>query len=415
MIPHPPEKEPKLPGFEMPALPAGEQAEISDAVEVLREIGLLEPVSELDVYHGRVEGLDEAGQWAIDPDFDNAGNNSGNRNVNQRPTLYASGFDEALKFGQQRGASIVRDLVRERVIEHVGNYTGEQKQEWLDRLNREEQETWADMEKRGVDYDPGYDKPKVYKEEDLDEAQIRTEAFRLRREGHEIVGGYWEEEAQAYQVSVYAIESDDPALSILDEDFDLNALREDEQKENMERLQEALDTLAPDLDEMIPEELGSAGTELKQRVIDEFNHRLRRGPEANEEPTLSQEDVERISDDMELPADQVRILAGSLNARALWLRDATAAMNLFLGKHYSLPYRVDDDFAAPEDTTTYMDGDRVIPLNILYLSTLFQRAGIIGEEAEVKSATLGKMLKVVSFFDLRHLKATYAPAEKPAE
>jgi hypothetical protein len=57
----------------------------------------------------------------------------------------------------------------------------------------------------------------------------------------------------------------------------------------------------------------------------------------------------------------------------------------------------------------------VIPLNILYLSTLFQRAGIIGEEAEVKSATLGKMLKVVSFFDLRHLKATYAPAEKPAE
>lgn len=410
-----PEKEPKLPAIEAPVLSGGEQGEISDAIEVLREIGLLEPVAELDVYHGRVESLDEAGKWTIDPNFDNAGNNSGNRNVNQRPTLYASGFDEALKFGQQRGASVVRDLVRERVIEHVGNYTGEQKQEWLDRLNREEQETWAEMERRGVDYNPGYNQPKIYTVQDLDESQIRSEAFRLRREGHEIVSRYWDEESQDYQVSVYAIESDDPTLSVLDEDFDLNALREDEQKDNMEKLQGALDTLAPDLDEMIPEELGTAGPELKRRIIDEFNGRIRRGPEAEGEPTLSQEDVDRISNEMELPTEHVRTLAGSLNAKALWIRDATAAMNLFLGKHHSISFRISKDFEVPVETDTYMDGKREIPVNTSYLSRLFQRAGIVGEEAEVKSATLGKMLKVVSFFDLGHLKAAYIPAEQSGE
>lgn len=413
---HTPEKEPITPVIEAPVLSAGEQQEVVGAVETLRELGLLESVGGLDVYHGRVEDPEESGQWSIDPDFDNAGDNSGNRNVNQRPTLYTCNFEDAIKFGRARGANTARELVLQRFIRDVENYDGEQQQSWLDRLNQQARESWQRIEdSEGVTHRKGDEQPKVYKPEDLNDQQTRWEAIRLRREDDETRSRYWAEEAQAYQVSVYAIESEDPTLSVLDEDFDLTELDTDDPEANMKKLEEALNILAPDIDDMIPQELGSGGTALKQRVINEYNHRLKQADVLEEEPTLSHDDVGRISEDMELPAEYVRTIVGSLNAKALWLRDAPAAVWLFLGKNRTFSDRLNEDFETPEDTETYKDGEREIPVNTLYLAKLLQRAAIVGEESEVKSATLGKKLKVVSFFDLSHLKAVYKPAEKPTE
>lgn len=64
-----------------------EDAEKYRALQTLKEIGLLIPLSEIETFHGRV-GTEEETDWIVDPTFTNGKNDSGNLNVNSRPTLY---------------------------------------------------------------------------------------------------------------------------------------------------------------------------------------------------------------------------------------------------------------------------------------------------------------------------------------
>lgn len=79
-----------------------EDAERYRALDTLKEIGLLIPLSELETYHGRAGTTDSAGEWDVDPAFSNGGNATGNRNVNSRPTLYTSDRQVAKDFAEAR-------------------------------------------------------------------------------------------------------------------------------------------------------------------------------------------------------------------------------------------------------------------------------------------------------------------------
>lgn len=65
-----------------------EDAERYRALETLKELGALIPLSEVEVFHGRVNMSDKFPPWEVEPDFANGGNDSGNANVNKRATLY---------------------------------------------------------------------------------------------------------------------------------------------------------------------------------------------------------------------------------------------------------------------------------------------------------------------------------------
>lgn len=76
-----------------------EQTEKYQAIETLTGLGLLQKMNELDLYHGR--GGDGT-SWRVEPGFNNAGNNTGNYNINQTPALNTSRPDVAKSFAKER-------------------------------------------------------------------------------------------------------------------------------------------------------------------------------------------------------------------------------------------------------------------------------------------------------------------------
>lgn len=79
-----------------------EDAEKYKAIHTLTELGLLIPLSDVEVYHGRAARMDESEPWTVDPTFANGGNDSGNYNFNERATLYTGTYDVADEFSKAR-------------------------------------------------------------------------------------------------------------------------------------------------------------------------------------------------------------------------------------------------------------------------------------------------------------------------
>lgn len=83
-----------------------EDAEKYRALDTLKKIGLLIPLSELETFHGRLGTTEEVTEWSVDPSFANGGNDSGNNNANDRPTLYTGKKELAKEFAQKRVENI---------------------------------------------------------------------------------------------------------------------------------------------------------------------------------------------------------------------------------------------------------------------------------------------------------------------
>lgn len=79
-----------------------EDAEKYRALETLKSLGVLIPLSELEIYHGRAAHPGETEAWEVDPAFSNGGNNTGNSNVNKRSTLYTGHREIATDFARAR-------------------------------------------------------------------------------------------------------------------------------------------------------------------------------------------------------------------------------------------------------------------------------------------------------------------------
>lgn len=83
-----------------------EDAERFKALDTLTELGLLIPLSAIETYHGRAG--DGKTWWNVDPTFQNGSNDSGNSNVNKRPTLYTSDKPAAQEFAAARKTQLSR-------------------------------------------------------------------------------------------------------------------------------------------------------------------------------------------------------------------------------------------------------------------------------------------------------------------
>lgn len=83
-----------------------ENSEKYQAIKTLQDSGFLIPMDKLDLYHGRSRGQDEQSSWRVQPDFDNAGDNTGNRNTNGIPALNTSlGQSVASSYAKHRAYS----------------------------------------------------------------------------------------------------------------------------------------------------------------------------------------------------------------------------------------------------------------------------------------------------------------------
>ena len=70
------------------------------ARERLAEIGVFKKISDLELYHGRAG--DGSGNWKVQSSFDNAGNKTGNNNINGRPALNTGSYETARDFSAAR-------------------------------------------------------------------------------------------------------------------------------------------------------------------------------------------------------------------------------------------------------------------------------------------------------------------------
>ena len=72
------------------------------AINTLTEAGLLIKMNDIELYHGR---SGDKGEWRVRPEFNNAGNNTGNSNINKISALNTSNHNTANEFAVRRAQS----------------------------------------------------------------------------------------------------------------------------------------------------------------------------------------------------------------------------------------------------------------------------------------------------------------------
>lgn len=74
----------------------------SNALAYLVHLGYLIPFKKLNLYHGRAKPKSETRKWRVFSNFNNAGDATGNRNLNKIPTLYLAEKPVAQQFAKVR-------------------------------------------------------------------------------------------------------------------------------------------------------------------------------------------------------------------------------------------------------------------------------------------------------------------------
>lgn len=107
---------------------------------------------------------------------------------------------------------------------------------------------------------------------------------------------------------------------------------------------------------------------------------------------ISQDDIADLSRQMPASTDAIQQLAGSYNARQLFVGYMPAAIHEFgrQGKDYTM-------HTSAEGTT--------FPVNHNYIAAAMRNAHIIGEEVSIKSATLNKVLTATNIYDLEKVNS----------
>ena len=77
-----------------------EQTKQQQAMHYLSQLGVAKKLNQLNLYHGRAG--DGYSYWQVDPKYNNAGNNTGNRNINEIPALNTASFEVANQFATAR-------------------------------------------------------------------------------------------------------------------------------------------------------------------------------------------------------------------------------------------------------------------------------------------------------------------------
>jgi hypothetical protein len=356
-----------------------EDAEKFRAIDTLKEVGLLVPVSELETYHGRVGTAGEIAKWAVDPSFANGSNDSGNNNVNSRPTLYTGEQEVAKDFAMERGRAMIRPKYNKVFEDRVANYTPEERQEWLDRENKSHQD-WYDgidpAHKNGYEYlldESGKLKPKT-----LDDLRTWSESRRLEDETPEDEQkALWKSAAEGMKAEVHEIVTADTDATVLDFSFDETKLDD----EDRAKYQKALKVLALPITE---------GSPVSFDDRDKVQPFVAAVQQAKKTGYLLSSDVTELAVAANVDERVALQLASAFNTRHI----AQVRPSYLVSELIKCPT---DIFAASLE----IDGEKQdVPINLEYVQRFLREAHIVGVKQSISSATLNRDITSVSFFDL---------------
>lgn len=361
-----------------------EDAERFRALDVLKELGLLVPVSDLDAYHGRVGDAKSTDEWVVDSTFSNAGNDTGHDNYNRRPTLYAGERGVAQEFARTRREQMIHRAYRGSFERRIRAYTHEERRDWITRENNREAMRWNTMPKLREQYPKG---PRVYTNADVDERMF-AEVNRLEDLTPEAERQKLRKSVEArLRTELYTITSPDSDATVINRDFDVSTL-DPEARQKFNRAMNAL---------IIPVTEGSPLSFADRDAVQPFIRAM--GRDRTEKIRASE--VANIATAANIPEKTALQLASAWNARE-YLRSnpvGPASRMLKLAQSQNLY----TEFIKEDGKT---EG---IPVNLEYIERFYREAHIVGMRHRVHSGTLGvKNMQVVSFFDLERVTTANA-------
>ena len=347
-------------------------AEKYQAFETLQDLGVLIPVASLEPFHGRKGSAKETMPWAVDPMFANGGNDSGNYNVNSRPTLYTAEHQTAKDFAIARAQEDVRSRLHKHLVNRVENYTPEEKQAWFQREKEELQKRASDDSI--IRRDPGTFRP--------EHLSAYREVQRLKHEMPEDEKkALWKELQGDLRAEVHKVVSTDPDATVLNFEFDVAKLNEEDTK----KYHEALRALVIPMTAGSPVAFEDRGKPLA------FADAVR--ALALDGGVLAIDDLDQLAEKSGLDHELVEQLAGSYNALRFAFLKPTYLASRFL-KH-----RVD----IVTDSITRGEERIDIPLNLEYAQRYFKENHIVGVRDPINSATLNRRAISFSLFDLHKM------------
>lgn len=350
-------------------------AEKYQALETLKEVGLLIPLDEVETFHGRVGLSEDVADWAVDPGFANGSNDSGNYNVNNRPTLYTGEKEVAVDFAQRRAAEFIRPHYDQYFEDQVASATPERKQSLIDVVNEANHAGWKKWQERGI---ATIDAPVPLSVEDLETPSVAFKAARLLEAATEDDerNKIWHDIAQAYRGEVHNITSADADAVVLDLNFNPSTLDETD----AEKYKQALRAL------IIPLTEGSPVAFDDRHAAPKFAAALR----ALDLRVVKPEDIPALAEEAGVSESIALQLASGYNAMSLASTNpAYLASKLLESAHdiSSVPINMGEEKLN-------------LPVNFEYVQRYLRLNHIIGVKQTVNSATVGRQITAVSFLDL---------------
>lgn len=349
-----------------------EDAEKYRAIDALKEVGLLVPLTELETFHGRVGTKEEVAEWAVDPSFANGSNDSGNDNVNNRPTLYTGEEQVAKDFAKERASDIIRPAYNKLFESRVRNYTPEERQEWLKRENKQVAER-RESEARG---ERVWGRTEDYTLDELEGrlfSEVRYLESQTPKEEQEAL---WKSAAEGLRAEVHEIVTGDTDATVLDFSFDESKL-DDEAKEKYRQALRAL---------IVPITEGSPVSWDARHAVTPFAEVMRKA----KKHLVLQSEVGELAAEAGVDEGVTLQLASAYNSQRIALMKPSYLASQLI-KH------------SKEIITDSLevDGQRQeLPINLEYVQRYLREAHIVGVKQSISSATLNKSITSVSFFDL---------------
>lgn len=350
-----------------------EDAEKYRALDTLKELGLLVPVADIETFHGRVGSSEETHEWAVDPSFANGSNDSGNSNVNKRATLYTSNEDVADEFAAERGHEVVISRYHKFFRDKVRSYTLEERQAWVDRENRGEQAWW---DRISEDMRKFHGSPTVYTLDNIDK-QIYSEADRLETltpdDEKEAV---WENAKKGIKKEMHEITTADKDATVLDINFDRTELTPEERQQ----YRQALKAL------VLPITTGSPVSFNDRGAVQPFAETVTR----HKMGYISTDKVPELATEADINEPVALQLASAYNTRLVAMSHPAYLVNRLLRNRADI---ITDKFEINGEP-------QEIPINLEYVQKYLREAHIVGAKQLVDSATVGRAITTVAFFDL---------------
>lgn len=333
-----------------------EDAERYRAIETLVELGQLIPLDEIETYHGRIAPANDENEWVVDPSFANGGNDSGNYNVNKRPTLYSGYHKIASDFAEARLEPFVRKEYEKSLETKVSSLPAQQ----LQALQ-------AGADDQSV---------KWYRTLSSDAQLLEQSLPEEERQGIEANAA--SSVNRRLKIEIHNIISQDADAKIIDFNFNPNDLDED----NKQKYIQALRSLLLPVTEGSPVSFDQQGAPA--RLIKAINERQKKSP------LMFEADVEELARASGNDRQVTMQLAGAFNARTLAQTSPVYLAYRLLSKSEDL---ILEENNISGEVAQY-------PLNLEYVGQFLRKAHIVGAKTGVWSATLERNIQTVSFFDL---------------